>query len=200
MKKIGILGGTFNPIHTGHLRLAEYARDEFDLDEVWLMPTGCSYLKDADTIVSAEHRLRMSQLAVTNYPRMKISDIEIVRQGNTYTYETLESLKEQYPDTELYFIQGADCLFTIEKWRHPERIFAACTILAAVRNATSMEAMEAQRNHLEQKWGAKVHLLNMPEIQISSTEIRNRLKQEKSVQGMLPVEVFSYIKEKGLYR
>lgn len=200
MKKIGILGGTFNPIHTGHLRLAEYARDEFDLDEVWLMPTGCSYLKDADTIVSAEHRLRMSQLAVTNYPRMKISDIEIVRQGNTYTYETLESLKEQYPDTELYFIQGADCLFTIEKWRHPERIFAACTILAAVRNATSMEAMEAQRNHLEQKWGAKVRLLNMPEIQISSTEIRNRLKQEKSVQGMLPVEVFSYIKEKGLYR
>ena len=199
MKKIGILGGTFNPIHTGHLRLAEYARDEFGLDEVWLMPTGCSYLKDADAIVSAEHRLRMSQLAVTNYPRMKVSDIEIVRQGNTYTYETLESMQEQYPDTELYFIQGADCLFTIEKWRHPERIFAACTILAAVRNATSMEAMEAQRNHLEQKWGAKVHLLNMPEIQISSTEIRNRLKQDKSVQGMLPEEVISYIKEKGLY-
>lgn len=199
MKKIGILGGTFNPIHVGHLKLAEYARCELQLDEVWLMPTGCSYLKDADTIVPAEHRLQMARLAALDYPHIKVSDIEIVRKGNTYTYETLESLREQYPDVKLYFIQGADCLFTIEKWRHPERIFQSCTLVAAVRNATSMEAMEAQRNYLEQKWGAKVHLLTMPEIKISSTEIRERLQQGEAVCGMLSGEVISYIKEKGLY-
>lgn len=199
MKKIGILGGTFNPIHVGHLRLAEYARCELQLDEVWLMPTGCSYLKDADTIVSAEHRLQMTQLAVGDDSHIKVSDIEITRKGNTYTYETLEGLKKQYPDRKLYFIQGADCLFTIEKWRHPERILKACTLVAAVRNATSMEEMEAQKTHLEQHFGAKVHLLTMPEMPISSTEIRNRLKEGKSVYGMLPAEVVSYIKEEGLY-
>lgn len=200
MKKIGILGGTFNPIHTGHLMLAEYARSEMELDEIWLIPTGCSYMKEESSIAPAKDRMDMVELAIGDNPHMKALDIEIIRAGNTYSYETLETLQQEYPEAELYFILGADCLFTIQKWRHPERIFGACTILAAMRNDSDPEGMEAQKQLLEQEYGAKVRLLSLPNIQISSTDIRERIRNGLSVKYFVPDRVLSYIDEKGLYK
>ena len=123
MQKIGIMGGTFNPIHIGHLTLAQRVLDDLKLDEIWFIPTGCSYMKSNKDMVSPEERYHMTSLAIENHSQMKCLDIEIKRQGYTYSYETLEQLKNLYPQNVFYFIFGADCLFQIEEWKYPERIF-----------------------------------------------------------------------------
>lgn len=132
-KKMGIMGGTFNPIHTGHLLLAQWAMEEAGLDGVLFMPTGNSYMKDKGEMLSGPERLVMTQLAIRDRECFYCSDLEVKRGGNTYTYETLESLQFLYPQAKLYFIVGADCLFSIENWYCPEKIFRCCTLLAASR-------------------------------------------------------------------
>ncbi len=199
MQKIGILGGTFNPIHTGHLILAEHARTELSLDEIWFIPTGCSYLKDERTIAPGMHRLRMVELAIEDNSYMKALDIEIERHGNTYSYETLEELSRLHPDKAFYFIVGADCLFSIERWKCPDRIFKASTLVAGVRGNTTDEAMKAQKERLEQMFAGKVELLSLPNIEISSTVVRTRLQGGISAKYLVPDRVLQYIKEKGLY-
>ena len=134
MKKKGILGGTFNPIHTGHLILGERAYDEFGLSEVVFMPSGYSYMKDRSDILSGEHRLKMVELATEDNPHFSVSDMEIRREGATHTADTLRELTLQESDTEFYYIVGADTLFMMEKWIEPEVIFSKCVVLAAVRD------------------------------------------------------------------
>lgn len=201
MRKVGIMGGTFNPIHIGHLILAERALEELELDEVWFIPTGCSYMKkDSVDILSGQERLEMAKLAVQDNPKMKCLDIEIKRNGYTYSYETLEQLKRENEDTGFYFIFGADCLFSIEKWKYPDRIFHSCTIAAAVRNGSSVDAMETKIAELKKRYGADICLLPFPNLEISSTDIRERIKQGKSVRFLLPEKVLGYIEEKRLYK
>lgn len=134
MSRIGIMGGTFNPIHTGHLLLAEHVLEMVGLDQVWLIPTGCSYLKRKEgiTVLSAEDRYRMVNLAIADNDRFRCLDMEIRRPGNSYSYETMEQLQKEYPEDRFFFICGADCLYTIEYWKCADRLFAACTVLAAV--------------------------------------------------------------------
>lgn len=199
MKKIGLMGGTFNPIHVGHLVLAQRALEEMGLDEIWLIPTGCSYMKKNIEILSGEERLNMVSLAIADHSRMKCLDIEIRREGYTYSYETLEQLQKQYPDYDFYFIFGADCLFTIESWKYPERIFNSCKVIAAVRNGSSLEAMEQKKRELEEKFGAHIYLLKFPNLEISSTDLRERISQRKSVKFLIPDAVISYIKEHHFY-
>ncbi len=199
MKKIGIMGGTFNPIHIGHLILAERALDEKDLDEVWLIPTGCSYMKKDIDVLPGEERYAMTKLAITDHKKMKCLDIEIRRKGYTYSYETLELLKKEYPNYSFYFIFGADCLFTIEKWKYPERIFNHCKIIAAVRNGASVTEMELKRAELEQKFQAQIELLLFPNLEISSTDLRERIRLGKSVNYFIPKEVISYIEKNHFY-
>lgn len=200
MKKIGIMGGTFNPIHIGHLILAERAMEDNALDEIWLIPTGYSYMKKNQDIVSGEERYIMATLAIEGYNRMKCLDIEINRSGYTYSYETLEQLKDMYPDYMFYFIFGADCLFTIETWKYPERIFNNCKVIAAVRNGASMTEMEQKKEELEQRFGAKIILFPFLNLEISSTELRERIRTGKSVRHLIPEKVLSYIQEKQLYK
>ncbi|MGN1146742.1 MAG: nicotinate-nucleotide adenylyltransferase [Acetatifactor sp.] len=200
MGKIGIMGGTFNPIHMGHLLLAQYALEENALDEIWLIPTGCSYMKRADNEVSAEERYHMTKLAVSENPKMRCMDIEIKREGYTYTYETLEQLRSCYPQHELYFIFGADCLFSIEKWKYPQKIFENCTIIAAVRSGTSIEKMEQKKAWLEEIFHAKIILMPFLQLELSSTAIRQRVKEKKSIRYMVPDAVLHYIEEKEFYR
>ncbi len=201
MKKVGIMGGTFNPIHIGHLILAQRAMEELSLDEVWFIPTGCSYMKkDSVDILSGQERLEMVRLAVQDNPKMKCLDIEIKRNGYTYSYETLEQLNRENPDTAFYFIFGADCLFSIEKWKYPERIFDSCTIAAAVRNGASVDAMEAKSAELKERYGADICLVPFPNLEISSTDIRERIRMGKSVRYLLPENVLAYIEEKRFYR
>lgn len=198
-RKIGILGGTFNPIHVGHLLLAQYALEQAGLDKVMIMPSGQSYMKKDMYILTAEDRLKMAELSVREHLDFEVSDMEICRGGYTYTYETLEELKRDNPLDEFYFIIGADCLYTIEKWKSPERIFKACTILSAVRDDKDTEQLQEQADYLKEKFNAEICLLNFPRIDFSSSEIRERIAKGKSIRYMVHPDVETYILEHKLF-
>lgn len=199
-KKLGIMGGTFNPIHHGHLMLAQWAMEEASLDGVLFLPTGNSYMKESSEILSGQERLAMTEAAIADRDCFVCSDLEIERSGNSYTYETLEELNRRCPGTELYFIIGADCLFSIEKWRCPERIFRSCTILAASRSGMPMETMEQKRRELQERYGAEIRLIEFPYMEISSTDIRRRCRHGLSIRYLVPESVRKIIETKNYYR
>ncbi|MCI2048480.1 MAG: nicotinate-nucleotide adenylyltransferase [Lachnospiraceae bacterium] len=196
------MGGTFDPVHLGHLILAETALDAEGLDEVRFIPSGHSYFKDSrqDKVSSGEDRLAMTRLAVADNPAFTVSDIEIERSGNTYTFETLEALRMLEPDTEFYFIAGADSILAMRTWKDPARIFSACTVLAAVRETADSAALQEEIRALERDFDARIRLLPMKNIQISSTDIRESIRNGHSVKYQLPDAVIAYIEKRGLYR
>lgn len=198
-KRIGILGGTFNPIHVGHLRMAECARESQNLDTVLIMPTGNSYMKNASDILSGETRLEMVKCSIDSNPYFEASDLEIRRKGQTYTYETLEQLHSIYPNAEFFFIVGADCLFTIERWYKPERIFEQCTLLAANRNDVSDAEIQAKCQELKNRFYANIELFDMPQMDISSSMIRKFRLEGKSIRYYVTESVFDYINANHLY-
>lgn len=202
MSRIGIMGGTFNPIHTGHLLLAEHALETAKLDQIWLIPTGCSYLKRKEgiAVLSAEDRYRMASLAIVDNESFRCLDIEIRRPGNSYSYETMEQLQREYPEDQFFFICGADCLYTIEEWKCADRLFAACTVLAAVRGDADIAGMQEKITALETRFGARIRLLPFRRIEISSSEIRERRQKGLSVRYLVPEAVRVYMEEKGLYQ
>ncbi len=204
MDRIGIMGGTFNPIHIGHLMMAEAAKEALSLDEVWFVPTGFSYMKGSrqasENMPLPEERLEMTRLAVRDNDRFRCADLEVRRQGATYTYETLEELRETYPEKTFFFLFGADCLYTIENWREPARIFDACELVAAVRQGASTDAMQEKIAQLKERFGARITLLPFRNLEISSTEIRSCVREGRSIRYMTPQPVISYIEEKGFYR
>lgn len=202
-RKVGILGGTFDPIHTAHLIIAEAAYDAFGLDEVLLMPSGHSYFKDqrSQKVLPPEVRYEMVCEAAADNPHFTPSDFEIHREGNTYTCDTLRGLREQNPENHYYFIVGADSIRDILTWRNPESIFADCTLLAALREdgiptAEFLKAVE----HLRTQYGADIYTLEIPAIGISSTDIRNRVKNGRTIHYLVPERVERYIIETGIYR
>lgn len=199
-KKTGVMGGTFNPIHVGHLMLAQWAMEEAGLDQILFIPAGYPYMKDKSHVIDGKDRLKMVDLAIEGNPGFASSGMEIVREGYTYTCDTMEQLQAENEDTEFYFIMGADCLFTIEKWRDPERIFKACTVIAAARNGSSLTEMEKKCQELREKFGAKIKLLQFPAMELSSTEIRDRVRTGQSIRYMVPENVRKYILDKDLYR
>lgn len=201
-RRIGIMGGTFDPIHVGHLMLAEWALDELSLDQVWLIPTGMSYMKASRHTLPGRERLHMTELAVAGNSRFKCLDIEVNRAGYTYSYETLEELRCKHPIDDFFFIVGADCLFSIERWKAPERIFASCRLVAAVRGESSLSEMEGKKRELEGRFHLQEGILLLPfvSMSLSSTEIRRRIYEGKSVRYLVPDNVLSYIREKGFYR
>lgn len=200
MRHIGILGGTFNPIHNGHLILAETARDQFGLEKVWLIPSGCSYMKDISKILPGQVRLEMVNLAIADHEGFASCDIELAREGNTYTCETLEQLHGLYPDTCFYFIVGADTLFYMENWKYPEKVFAQAVILAAVRDGADRKALEEQAAYLHEKFDADIRFMESLQIEISSTLIRNNCRDGKSNRYLIPEAVRRFVEEKGYYK
>lgn len=200
MKKTGIMGGTFNPIHNGHLMLGEEAFQQFSLDEVLFMPCGTPYMKAGQEVQPAQIRARMTALAIQDKPYFKLSTMEIEQPGNTYTYQTLERLKKENSDTEYYYIVGADSLFHMTDWRFPERIFFNCRLLAAVRDDKSVDDVEEQIRRLVQEYGAIIHLLKTERMDISSSEIRRRAASGESIENDVPESVRIYIEERRLYR
>lgn len=195
-KKVGIMGGTFNPIHNGHLLLAQKAQEQIGLDKVLFMPSGNSYMKR--NVLEPQKRVDMVALAIKNNPYFELSLLEVQKSGNTYTCETLEDLAASNPDTQYYFIIGADSLFQIENWWHPERIFAKATLVCTVRDDYDFNAMKKKGNILAQL-GAKIIYLNIPKISISSTDIRAKVKNNLSILEYVPQEVADYIKQEHLY-
>lgn len=198
-KRTGIMGGTFDPIHIGHLLLAETARDMFALDEVLFIPNGCPYMKENSQVTDKWIRYAMTALAVEDNPGFKLSSIEVEKEGNTYTYKTLLLLKEKEPDTEFYFIVGADSLFYLETWKNPQIIFDNCIVLAAIRDDKGRKELEEKIKYLEEKFAAHILPLPLKEIDVSSTDIRNKRKQGRSVRYMVPDKVIDYMEENHLY-
>ena len=139
--KIGILGGSFDPIHNGHLNMAIKSYEQYDLDEVWLIPNGNAPHKDSDKMADAADRLAMCELVANEYPFLKTCDIEITSEEYSYTYITVIKLQEMYPEHEFYFIMGADSLDYFDKWRKPEIISSVCKILVINRDEFSEEDM-----------------------------------------------------------
>lgn len=200
MHKTGILGGTFNPIHMGHLMMAEWVKCSLGLQEVWFIPSGVSYMKKKDNVLKAEDRFYMTKLAINGNEHFKCLDMELKRPGNTYTYETLEELKKNFPDHEFYFLTGADCLFRIETWKEPAKIFSSCVMVVANRENYSKDELLQKKYELETRFDAKIVLVDFPEMEISSTMIRRLVSENKSIRYLAPDNVIKYIYEKGFYR
>ena len=199
-KRVGIMGGTFNPIHIGHIIIAEAAYEAYNLDEVLFVPSGVSYMKDQSEILDAKKRVHMTGLAIEDNPHFALSTIEIDRDGNSYSYETLETLRKQNPDTEYFFLVGSDTLFALETWKHPEILLPSCTILVAVRNGVPMEKMQEHAKYLEEKFGGSIKLLTTPNIEISATDIRKRLADGRNVKYFVPDSVLEFIHKYDLYK
>ena len=188
-KKVGILGGTFDPIHTGHLILAEEACEAFSLDYVLIMPHA-----------SMAQRTRMAELAVADNPHLRVSDFERTPQDYHYTYETLEFLTEKNPDTDYYFILGADSLMLFHTWKEPQRICDRCVILAAVRDGMRPLELESWIEALNKRFGARIYPLSTTNIDISSNMIREKAQNRRSIRYYVPAPVEAYIYAEGLYQ
>lgn len=199
-KKVGIMGGTFDPIHYGHLILAQNALDTFSLDEILFVPSGTPWLKESTKVLSKNKRVSMTGMAIEDNPDFALSTIEIDREGNSYSYETVEELKRMQPKTDFYFIMGADSLLEIEHWKHPDRLMTECTLLVAVRDDCDREGLEKQIIYLTDKYQADIKILPANRIDISSTKIRRMIREGKSVRYMLPDQVIRFIQKNHLYR
>lgn len=201
-KRIGIMGGTFDPVHMGHLIMAEEARAAFALDHVLFIPSGHSYFKDGNgyRVSTPQIRLEMTALAIRKEPFFKISSLETDRSGNTYTCDTLQQLCEEDPDAEYFFIAGADSLCSMHKWYHPEEIFSRCHILAARRSdQIREEEFQEAAQRLRNSFNARIDFLPVRNIEISSSDIRNRVMKGESIHFLVPESVERYIASRELY-
>lgn len=198
MKRIAILGGTFNPIHNGHLHLARQFASLLEAEQVLFIPTSVPPHKAAPDLAEAEDRVAMCRLACEGMP-YEVSDLEICRGGPSYTSETLAALKRRYPGYELCFIVGEDMFLTLDRWREPERIYALATICAAPRSACGLARLEQYAKKIAAS-GAKTILANIAFLPVSSTMVREAVRDGKDIRGLVPAGVATYIKKKGLYR
>lgn len=197
-KKIGIFGGSFDPIHRGHLNIARSAKEEFALDEVWFIPSGHSPHKDDDNMASAESRAEMITRAIAQYPDFSLSRVEMDEPGVSYTYQTLTRLRGQYPNTKFYFIMGADSLDYLDQWRHPEIICEIAIILVAVRGQMDLDKIREKTAYIQSLFSAQIEPIQGGRTKVSSTGIRRQLA-EGDRPDMLPDAVWNYIRENGLY-
>ncbi|MCR5702766.1 MAG: nicotinate-nucleotide adenylyltransferase [Lachnospiraceae bacterium] len=195
MSRIGIMGGTFNPIHVGHIEIADCAYRQYELNEVWFMPNHIPAYKSNIDIVSGADRLNMVDIAIDGYSYFKSSDYELKRDGKTYTYETLSLLKQDYPEDDFYFIMGADSLFYFDKWVKPDVIIAKAEILVASRNDKGREELSNKINQLDELFGGNhFHKIECDNIECSSTKLRDYIKESQQKNG-LPYEYSDYIKK-----
>ena len=198
-QKIGIMGGTFNPILYGHLLLGEGAREQIELDKVLYMPLKKPPHKDVREVAEDAHRIQMIQLAIEDNPFFELSTLEMERVGTTYTVDTVDYLTRYYPENEYYFIIGADSLFQFETWKNPGKILSLVHVLAAARNGILALEMEQQAKYLEEKYYGDVNLIRFHTMDISSSLIRSKCKREKSIKYLVPPKVEEYILNNGLY-
>lgn len=195
-KRVGIMGGTFNPIHYGHLRLAQEAQEQVLLDKILFMPSGRSYMKK--NVLDTQKRVEMTALAIRQYSKFELSLIEAQKTGNTYTCDTLQYLTRTNSDTQYYFIIGADSLFQIEQWKSPEQIFQFAILICAIRDDYDFDTIRKKGEALAES-GADIIYLNTPKWDISSTDIRAKVKSRISIRGLVPPEVALYIEQEHLY-
>ncbi len=199
-EKIGILGGTFDPVHLGHLIIAEEVRSNLGLDKILFVPAGVPWMRENEGVSAGKHRLNMVDLAVKSNPHFQSSSIEIDRQGVTYTADTLETLREDLDhEVELSFIMGMDVLEKFHLWKSPETVVELCSLVIVNRPGNqAVDVNEVVKKYPEA--GAKLRIINVPRMEISSSEIRERVRQEKSLKYLVSEEVIEYIDQNNLYK
>lgn len=198
--KTGVFGGTFNPVHKGHIMLAEYCMDSVGLGRIIMIPTAVPPHKISNNLASENDRLNMCKLACRGKENFFVSDIEIKRQGKSYTYETLTQLKEIYPDDHLYTIMGADMFLTLDRWKNPEIIFEKSSIITIPRDEENKHELENFYNKVLKAMGASSVILPNPVMSVSSTFIRENLDNFNLISDMLDKGVYDYIIKNNLYR
>lgn len=201
MDRIGIFGGSFNPVHVGHLLLAEHARQEADLNSVLFIPACQPPHKRTDRLLPVHHRLQMLKLAIAENPSFEISTLELDREGPSYTLITVRELKAHYPDKKPVLILGSDSILDLPNWWHAKELVQEIELLGMNRPGHTLENTE----HLADRFGKEITrqlrgcIIEAPLIQISATEIRHRIQQNKSVRYMVPEQVRTYIEQHQLY-
>jgi nicotinate-nucleotide adenylyltransferase len=198
--RLGILGGTFDPVHYGHLLLAEQCREQCRLDEVWFIPAGVPPHKVSQAIAPPAARAEMLEFAVAGHAAFRVDRRELKRTNPCYTYETLEELHVEDPSRELYFLMGADSLTDFPTWREPARIVERAVLAAVNRGGLPAPDLSGLRAALGDRAVSRVEIVTMPGIDISSREIRRRVGEGRSIRYMTPRAVECYIAEQELYR
>ncbi|WP_448851295.1 nicotinate-nucleotide adenylyltransferase [Corynebacterium sp. 335C] len=195
LRRVGVMGGTFDPVHHGHLVAASEVADRFDLDTVVFVPTGEPWQKKDRKVTEAEDRYLMTVIATASNPRFTVSRVDIDRPGPTYTIDTLHDLKAQFPDAELFFITGADALRKIVTWRDWEQMFDQATFVGVNRPGFHLEKID-----LPEAARSRVHLVEIPAMAISSTDCRERAAAGRPVWYLVPDGVVQYIAKRNLYQ
>ncbi|MCE5313033.1 MAG: nicotinate-nucleotide adenylyltransferase [Nitrospiraceae bacterium] len=210
--RLGILGGTFNPVHYGHMRLAQEVMEKAVLDAVLFVPSGQPPLKEND-LASPNHRMQMVRLAISSNPGFMLSDVELYGEGKSYTVSTISALKQLYPADELFFIIGSDAFIDMPNWKEPYAIISSVNLIVAQRPCTSAEFINASLfveslmhdplqpdvSQLRLKGGRQAMLAVITQLDISSSDIRDRIKKGLSIKYLLPPEVEEYIRLNKLY-
>lgn len=198
--RVGVLGGSFDPVHVGHLMIAEEARGRLSLDKVLFVPAGLQWMKEGRQAASAADRLEMVRRALAGNPAFEASDIEVTRPGPSYTVDTLEVLRRQWgPDTEIFFILGWDALAEVHRWHRPQDLLRLCHLVGMPRidGPLDLEALEAELPGLR---GRLILLDTAPRFEISSTDLRGRLARGEGARYLVPEAALEYIRARGLYR
>lgn len=199
-KKIGILGGTFDPFHKGHFMLAKTAYEQFELDEVWIMPNGNPPHKKEIEQTEFDIRCEMIRLATAEEDYMKLCLVEESEEQYHYTYQTLEYFHRKYPEYCFYFIIGADSLNDFPTWKEPGKIAGLCTFLVACRDESGMKDIQEKIDTIRVRFGAKCRILNSPKVDAASSEIREMVLNGKNVSQYVGKKVSDYIQKHGLYK
>ena len=198
-RKVGIMGGTFDPIHIGHLILGESAWEQFGLEKVLFMPSGNPPHKTERDGASNEQRVEMVRRAIASNEHFELSLDEMHEKGYVYTKETLKRLRAVHPDTEYYFIMGADSLLTFHTWKDPQAIGDQCVLVAAVRDQMPADELDLQIGKLRETYHADIRKLESPNLDISSHMIRSRCRGGESIRYYVPDAVREYIYDRGIY-
>lgn len=200
-KRIGIMGGTFDPIHYGHLMLAEQIRTSFHLDKVIFIPVGKAPHKSLEDAANKQQRFEMTKIATKSNPFFTVSDIEIVKEETTFTIDTIIALRSDLSDQdELFFITGADAILLLDSWKRYEELIKHVTFIGATRPGIDEYSLVQKIDSFKKKYNAKIELFFIPALAISSTDIRTRVGEEKSIRYLLPEAVEKYIHEHFLYK
>lgn len=197
--RIGLLGGTFNPVHNGHLKMAYIALYEFGLGEISFLPLGTPPHKRDDFVASVQHRLEMIKIAIADEKRFTLSTLETDRKGYTYTVDTLELLARSQTQKAYYYIIGADTLFELENWRNYERVFILTDFICILRPGQDVAKVRKHANKLNERYGNKIHLANECGPSISSSHIRTQIYANKLTDGLVPRKVAQYIIQHRVY-
>ena len=198
--KVGILGGTFDPVHFGHLDIATQALKELSLDELIIVPVNLQPFKLDVPVTIGSHRVEMLKLAFEGMERLKISDYELNKDEVSYTINTLNEFKKKYAGSEIWFLLGTDALLKIELWKNAKELLTQFNLVVGSRLGYKEEELDRQISHLEQTYMTRIHKITNKRLNISSTEIKKRIRQGKPLDKLVPLAVERYINQHALYR